>query len=253
MPPANKADSVQHTKNNMSYSVHIEKFEGPLDLLLQLIESEKLEITEISLVQVTEPFVAHVRANQGTIPPEELADFLVIAAKLIYLKSRAILPELHDPELDEGPDLAAQLRMYKVFSEAATRIGEMDRRGHQSFSRSSRPLRERVVTFAPPEGVTGLTLNELYRRVIQRLQPLTQLTRAGVARAVTIEEKIEQLAHRVKSMMRVSFHRFMSEAKDRHEMVVAFLALLELMRQRTVVVNQESLFQDIQLEAVQPS
>ena len=118
----------------MPYTVRVEKFEGPLDLLLQLIEGEKLEITEISLVQVTEPFVQHVRERQGAIPPEELADFLVVAAKLIYLKSRALLPELTDQALDEGPDLADQLRMYRAFVEASNRLGEMDRRALRSYS-----------------------------------------------------------------------------------------------------------------------
>jgi len=234
----------------MPYSVTIEKFEGPLDLLLQLIENEKLEITDISLVQVTEPFVAHVRANQGTIPPEELADFLVVAAKLIYLKSRAIMPELYDAELDEGPDLASQLRMYKAFAEAATRMGEMERQGKHAYSRAARPVHEKAAVFVAPEGVTAETLRELYRRLVERLQPLTQLTRAGIARIVTIEDKIAQLSDRVRSMMRVSFHRFLAEAGDRNEMVVGFLALLELLRKRTISVEQNNLFDDIQLNSL---
>ena len=84
----------------MAYEVHIASFEGPLDLLLQLVEAQKLEITEISLVQVTDPFLAHLREAEGTLSPQELADFLLVAAKLVYLKSKALLPTLTDTELE---------------------------------------------------------------------------------------------------------------------------------------------------------
>lgn len=234
----------------MPYSVRIEKFEGPLDLLLQLVEQQELEITEVSLMEVTEPFVQHVRENQGKIPPEELADFLVVAARLIYLKSKAILPGLLDPALEEGPDLETQLRMYKAFVEAAARLGEMAKDGVRSFSRTPRSLRDQPTGFLPPPNVTMETLHQLYARVVQRLQPMLALPKAAIERVVTIEEKIEQLTTRVKTMMRVSFHKFMGESRDRGEVIVSFLALLELIKQRIVKVEQKDLFHEIQLEAL---
>jgi segregation and condensation protein A len=232
----------------MPYDVHVASFDGPLDLLLQLVESNELDITTLSLIQVTEPFVAHVKEHQGKIPPEELADFLVVAAKLVYLKSKAILPELHDPLLEEGPDLETQLRMYKAFVEAAAKLGELARSGRTSFGRAA-PLKlpaEQV--FSPPVGVTGFSLVELFRGVIRRLEPIAQLPKAALERAVTIEEKIEELRTKVKNLMRVSFHRYLSESSSKQEMVVAFLALLELVKQRVVSVKQGTLFEDIELE-----
>ena len=231
----------------MSYSVHIEKFEGPLDLLLQLIESEKLEITEVSLTQVTEPFVRMVRENKNKILPEEVADFLVIAAKLVYLKSRALLPMLADAELEEGPDLETQLRMYKAFVEAANRLGEMAASGHRSYGRMRRPTRNLAMGFIPPRGVTANLLQELYALVIRRLEPITALPQAAVARTITIEEKIAELAARVRRFLKTSFHKFLSEAHDRSEMVVSFLALLELVKQRQIKVEQRRLFDEIHL------
>lgn len=231
----------------MSYSVHIESFEGPLDLLLQLIESEKMEITSISLLQVTEPFVKHVRENHGLIPPEDLADFLIVAAKLVYLKSKALLPTLHDPSLEEGPDLETQLRLYKAFVQASNRIAELEKLGRSSYARTYRPMKPEGPVFTPPEGVTPSMLQELYRQAVRRLVPLMALPKASMERAITIEEKIEALRQRVSKLMQSSFHRFLSESGDKHEMVVSFLALLELVKQRIVRVEQESHFSDIRL------
>ncbi|HVM90645.1 MAG TPA: ScpA family protein [Verrucomicrobiae bacterium] len=231
----------------MAYEVRIESFQGPLDLLLQLIESEKLEITSVSLMQVTEPFVAHVRQNHGQIPPEELADFLVIAAKLVYLKSKAILPGLTDAELDEGPDLETQLRLYKAFVEASSKLAELEKLGHATYSRTYRAPKPEV-SFVPPSGVTADMLADIYRQAARRLEPLMALPKTSVERAITIEEKIEQLRSRVSRLMQSSFHRFLSESKDRYEMVVSFLALLELVKQRIVSVEQEEHFSDIRLK-----
>ncbi|MSR85107.1 hypothetical protein EXS71_01555 [Candidatus Uhrbacteria bacterium] len=234
----------------MSYAVHIEQFEGPLDLLLQLIESQKLDITSVSLMQVTEPFVAHVREKKGQIPPEELADFLVIAAKLIYLKSRALLPSLTDPSLEEGPDLETQLKMYKKFVDAAHRLGEMVIAGQSSYGRVRRPVREYFGEFVPPRGVTSEVLHDLYERVIRRLEPVMKLPQAAIERVITLEEKIEQLTQRIRDGLRTSFHKFLAESGDRKEIAVAFLALLELVKQRIIKVEQKNLFEEIHLERV---
>lgn len=231
----------------MSYSVRIEQFEGPLDLLLQLVESEKLEITSVSLLQVTEPFVQHVRENHGKIPPEELADFLVVAARLVYLKSKAILPTLSDPELEEGPDLETQLRLYRAFAQAAAKIAELAKAGRSTYGRIYRPPKQEAPVFTPPASVTADTLREAYRQAVRRLEPLIALPKASVERAITIEEKIDQLRHRVSKLMHSSFHRFLSESRDKHEMVVSFLALLELIKQRIVQVEQDRHFSDIKL------
>ncbi len=242
------ADASWDTLSGMSYTVRIEHFEGPLDLLLQLIEQEELDITSVSLLQVTEPFVAHVRERHGAIPPEELADFLVVAAKLVYLKSKALLPELHDPLLEEGPDLETQLRLYKQYVDAARTIGELAKTGRVSFGR----LRPLVLApengFHPPSNVSADTLATAFRGIVKKLTPLLALPRASLERAFTIEEKIEELRTRVGKMLRVSFHRVLKESQTRQEMVVSFLALLELVKQRMVRVNQSALFEDIHLE-----
>lgn len=232
----------------MSYSVRITAFEGPLDLLLQLVESNEREITTVSLVEVTDPFVQYVRENQGSIPPDVLADFLMVAARLVYLKSKALLPGFTDPELEEGPDLETQLKMYKTFVEIAAKIGEMAKDGPRTFSRMQRPVVQKLEGFVPPPGVTSEVLRDLYVRVTQRLEPLLRLPKAAIERVISIEEKIQQLHERVKGAARLSFHAFLAESSGRAEMVVSFLALLELIKQRSVTVNQDDAFQEISIE-----
>ncbi len=231
----------------MPYSVRIEQFEGPLDLLLQLVESEKLEITSVSLLQVTEPFVRHVREHHGKIPPEELADFLIVAARLVYLKSKAILPTLTDPELEEGPDLETQLRMYKAFAQAAAKIAALANAGRSSYGRIYRAPKREAPVFTPPDGVTPNLLRELYHRAARRLEPLIALPKTSLEHAMTVEEKIGQLRDRVSTLMHSSFHRFLSESQNKHEMVISFLALLELIKLRIVRVEQDGHFSDITL------
>ncbi len=235
----------------MAFSVHIDQFDGPLDLLLQLIESDKLEITDVSLARVTEPFVEHLQAHRKEIPLDELADFLLIAAKLLYLKSRALLPTDDDPLLADGPDLVTQLRVYQAFVEAAQKIGQMWQRGAESFSRSRRPQRAITQGFFPPRGLATDDLRDSYQLLLRRLEPLRRLAQSTLHRVVTLEEKILELHARVKGQMRTSFGRVLSEARDAHERVVTFLALLELLKQRQVHAEQTKLFEDIQLSPLE--
>src|SRR5512147_3265515 len=104
----------------MSLNFKMEKFEGPLDLLLQLIEQEKLSISEISLSKIADQYLESL-GQVAEKDPDELADFLVVAAKLLLIKSRELLPSAAPAE-EEGPSLESQLKMYKIFWEAAQRI-----------------------------------------------------------------------------------------------------------------------------------
>jgi segregation and condensation protein A len=233
----------------MAYEVHIASFEGPLDLLLQLVEAEKLEITEISLVQVTDPFLAHLRAAESKLGPQELADFLLVAAKLVYLKSKALLPTVLDPELEEGPDLATQLKMYQAFVQAAAQLGMLAKAATSSWGRARPTVFPLEKAFRPPEGLTIEMILQSYRALVRRIEPLARLPRAAVDRVVSLEEKMLQLTERLREARKVSFHSFLAEADSRLEIAVSFLALLELIKQRTLRVEQADLFSEIHLHA----
>ncbi|MBI4139223.1 segregation/condensation protein A [Candidatus Uhrbacteria bacterium] len=230
----------------MAVSFSIEQFEGPLDLLLQLVEQEKLNISDVSLATVAEQFVAHVESNPA-IPPEELADFLVVAAKLMYMKSKLLVPSLHDAELEEGPDLETQLREYQRFVAASRGIAARWDSSERSFSRVERRVHIRPDTFVPPHGVTADVLHHVMRLVISRLEPILRLPKASIERAVTIQEKIRDLYERLKRHARTSFRSFVTGVGDRTEVIVSFLALLELVKQRFIHVDQSDRFTDIKI------
>jgi segregation and condensation protein A len=225
------------------------KFEGPLDLLLQLVEQEELAITEVSLATVADQFVAYVREGKGKIPPEELADFLVVAAKLVYMKSRLLLPSLVADELEEGPDLATQLRLYQQFVAASRTINKLWESDRVSFARERRPIRSLEQTFSPPPDMTTGLLRELMQGVVDRLAPLKKMPEAAMKRVITIQDKIASLADKLRRHASFRFSTFMEHAKDKGEIVVSFLALLELVKQRVVKVAQADLFHEIDIAA----
>ncbi len=233
----------------MSYSVAIQNFEGPLDLLLQLVEGEKLEITDISLVQVTEPFLRYLEERRGQMMPEELADFLLIASKLVYLKSKAIVPSLEADALEEGPDLASQLRTYQAFVAAAKQLQALASQGVRSFSHPRAMYKQEDAYFLPPHASVE-DLRGLFIRLVRRLEPIVRLPQAAIERVMTLEEKMAQLVHKVRQAIQTSFRAMAHEASSRAELIVTFLALLELTKQRTFRVQQAELFEDIEISSV---
>lgn len=232
----------------MPVQFKIEHFEGPLDLLLQLVEQEQLDISTVALATVADQFVGYVNEHPN-IPLEELADFLVVAAKLVYMKSKLLLPSLYDQDLEEGPDLETQLRTYREFVRVSREIDQLWKSNAESFVRTRRVVKQTEVIFAPPPEVTTDILRDVMTRVILRLTPLLKLPQAAVERVVTIQEKISQLFSRIKEKATVSFTQFLGNTSSRPEAVASFLALLELVKQRFVRVSQQSLFHDIDIEA----
>lgn len=233
----------------MAYTISVENFEGPFDLLLQLVEAEKLEITNISLVEVTEPFLRYLNEKRGQLSAAELADFLLVAAKLVYLKSKAIVPSLTDEALDEGPDLATQLRAYQAFVAASKHLQILAAEGVRSFSRPRHLIKWQEVGFVGP-AVTVEDLRGLFSRVVRRLEPMMRLPQAAIERVVTLEEKMSEMVERVKRALKTSFHAMAGETKSRSELIITFLALLELTKQHSIRVQQGDLFQDIEISSL---
>ncbi len=232
----------------MAVTFKIEHFEGPLDLLLQLVEQERLDISQVSLATVAEQFVAHIQGNPD-IPMEELADFLVVAAKLVYLKSKLLMPELADTELEEGPDLETQLRMYRAFVKASHEIDAKWRSKLRSYARTRRAFRLQEVKFLPPPDVTSAALQDIMRRVISRIEPFLKLPKAALERVITVQDKIKQLYASIRDRAKLTFSSFLGRKTDKPEAVASFLALLELVKQRFVRVRQTDLFDEIEIEA----
>ena len=230
---------------SVGYKVSIEHFEGPLDLLLQLVEQNELEISKISLASVADQFVKYMQAQ--AVPPEELADFLVIASKLVYLKSQLLLPDFKDQTMEEGPDLEAQLRQYQLFVAAARQIDLIWKKGKRAYAHGIAPARRRETKFVPPTNVDAKLLLDLMKRVIARIEPIVRLPKAAIKRAISIHERIRDLFGKIRDHATVSFRAFLKGAKHKEEAIVSFLALLELIKQRFVMVDQKDLFNDIDI------
>lgn len=233
----------------MSYKVKLQQFEGPLDLLLQLIEEQKLDITQVSLAQVTDQYIKylHQAVDKEQISTAELADFLVIAAKLLLIKSKALLPYLEWGQEDEGDELERQLKIYKEYLAASKVILKMIGKKKFSYSRE-KLLTIKEVGFNPPKHLTDAKLAKVFSGILSELKPLVSLPKDIIRKTINIQEKIAQIRQKILEKASINFGELLKSAKDKTEVIVSFLALLELIKQRTIVVKQDSLFDEITIE-----
>lgn len=224
--------------------IKVQQFEGPLDLLLQLIEEQKLEITQISLAHVTEQFLQYMR-TQTTLKPQELADWLMVAAKLLVIKSKALLPALDLPEeeQEDATSLAWQLYQYKLYKEAAKYLIHLDRRRRQGWGRHIAFVDK--ITFYPDPGVTAAALRGAMSYLAKTLEEIAKLPKQILGEVVTISEKIEHLQKLIHDKIQLKLKELLGTAKSKTEIIVTFLALLELVKQKILTVEQEAMFSDI--------
>ena len=226
--------------------IKIAQYEGPLDLLLQLIESEKLNITEISLATVTEQFLQHMRSSP--LKPQVLADWLVVAAKLLVIKSRVLVPtlELEPEDEQDATNLTLQLYQYKCYKEIARYLRTLEDRGRQGWSRHA-SFTEKVTFFPDPQTDTG-ALRDAMRYLAKTLQEIATIPKKVLQEVVTITEKIEHLQKLIHIKVEMKLQDLLNSAKSKTEIIVTFLALLELVKQKILTVDQEALFADITIK-----
>jgi segregation and condensation protein A len=230
------------------HEVKLDQFEGPLDLLLDLIQEDNLDITKVSLAKVTDQYVSYMKEIEET-RPAELADFLVIAAKLLYIKSKALLPFLVWEEEEEG-DLEKQLKLYKEFLEASKKVRKIINRKKFTFARV-KPLVVSEIMFNPPKSVNKYRLAETFRDVLAKLEPIFELPRKLIEKTISIKEKISQIKDLITGQSKVSFNHLIQAAENKTEIIVSFLAILELVKQREADLRQEILFEEIIIERLQ--
>jgi segregation and condensation protein A len=239
------------SSSETTYQVRLPIFEGPLDLLLQLIEREKLDISAVSLAQVTDQFLAHVRGLEQAAA-DALADFLEVVARLVWIKSRLLLPQLAAPaeEAEEDPAeaLARQLREYKRFKEAAIALRAIEEAGGRTYTRVAPPpeLERRLAD-------SDLTLADLLAaagRAFVSLPPPPIPPGVVIPFTLTIHDQVA-LIRRATVGGAVTFRALLSAARHRLEIIVTLLAVLELIKRNQLRVTQTDLFGDILLAAVE--
>lgn len=231
----------------MTYHITLEQFEGPLELLLQLTEDQKLDITRLSLARVTDQYLEYISKREG-ISLENLSQFLSVAAKLILIKSKALLPllEFTEEEEEEIKDLEFQLAEYKKFKDIAEELGMIMRQGRSAHARESFwGVRE---VFYPPENVDVEGLRKAFEKCLIASVPEEKLEEELVGEILTLEEKIGNLQDMLRKKVNMSFSQFVANASDKVEIVVSFLAMLELVKQRIIHVEQGELFSEIRLK-----
>ncbi len=231
------------------YHIRLPVYEGPLDLLLALIERAELDITSVSLARVTDQYLDYIRSLRE-VNPEEVSAFLVIASKLIQIKSEALLPrppQREPGEEDIGEALARQLRMYKRFKEVAEWLLEREKAGLRTYLRVAAP--PKIDSRLDTTGLTLQTLLEAAKEVYEKAQEQQALGTVIRAPKVTIREKIRVITRLLSQKERTTFEEMVAGAKSRLEIVVTFLALLELVKRYRVLARQEGLFSSIQVDA----
>ncbi|MBN1640730.1 MAG: segregation/condensation protein A [Anaerolineae bacterium] len=236
-----------------AYRVELEVFAGPLDLLLQLIEQEQMDITEISLAKVTDQYLAYLRLVEER-QPGELAQFVAIAARLLVIKSRALLPQPPrtdaDEEEDVGVDLVRQLREYRRFKQVAMTLRDRDEAGLHMYLRALPGAR--TTRIEPRLDLENTSLDDLIDALRSLLEDETVATDDAliVPYAVTISERIDHIGTVLRARGRVRFTELLRQGHSRLELIVTLLAILEMIRTKRVTAHQETLFGPIAIEAL---
>jgi segregation and condensation protein A len=235
----------------LNYTVHTAVYDGPLDLLLNLIERAELDITSVSLASVTDQYLAYINSLEQ-INPDEISAFLVIAAKLLQIKSEALLPRppaRAPDEEDAGQSLVDQLKLYKRFKEIGTWMNARQQADLRTFLRVAPPPK-----VEPKLDLSNLTLEKLVAAAADAFAKERNKKPLGVIIApprVTIREKIDMIAKMMKEVERASFRALLDPGASRLEIVVTFLAMLELVKRYRIHAHQDDLFSDIEINRME--
>ncbi|RMG00805.1 MAG: segregation/condensation protein A [Acidobacteria bacterium] len=236
------------TRRAIHYQVQIPLYQGPLDLLLSLIEKAELDITQLALAQVTDQFLAYLHSLEQ-LETEELSYFIVIATKLLYIKSQMLLPkpppEMEMEEDETGEELVRQLKEYKQFRQVAAWLGERETNGLRTYLRLA----------PPPKIETAVDLSHLdlqtfllaAQSVFRQAQPSSDIHLSIIKPKYSIKEQIHKIISILKDQGNTTFRSLAHSLSSRAEIITLFLALLELIKQQKIEVQQTDLFTDIEI------
>lgn len=247
----------------MAISYKLEKFEGPLDLLLHLIEKNKVDIYDIPIAEITRQYLDYV-AQMEREDLNVVSDFLVMAATLLDIKSRMLLPvEVNEEGEEEDPraELVARLLEYKQYKMMAQELSDMEEQaGGLLFKKPTVP--KEVAKYEPPvdldhllDGLTLARLQRIFESVMRRQQEKVDPIRSSFGtikkEPVNIETKILDVMGFARKHRKFSFRQMLERQSDKLEVVVTFLAVLELMKMGKIHLTQEHTFDDMQMEILE--
>lgn len=242
----------------MPFAIKTEQFEGPLDLLLSLIEKRKLLVNDISLAQVADDYLEHLSRFEH-FPTHEVAQFLVVASTLVLIKSRSLLPEfvVSAEEEHDIKDLERRLAIYKVMQERSKTLAQQwGTRRLFGASEAPSSVRGRNVVFAPHKAITLDNLRGAINTMLARFPKPETLKKAIVEKVISLEEMMDTMASRMQAALKTRFSEFAKKATSsstthrevKVNTIVSFLAMLELVKQGMLMVRQHAAFDDIEME-----
>ncbi|MFB6181478.1 MAG: ScpA family protein [Candidatus Magasanikbacteria bacterium] len=225
----------------MSVKIQLEQFEGPYDLLLKLIKKEELDITKVALSEVTEQYLDYIDKIEEE-KTDELSDFLVVATKLLLLKSSHFIPD-ESEEVDEQK-LQQQLKVYKRFKKASENIKEL---WGENVSYTRKQDLSKYKQDYKPDNLTTAKLNDFMVRLIEELEPTEPPIETKVDTTISVKEKINQIRSLLTGKGNVSLKDSVSEDDNKSELIASFLALLELVKQFDFQFSQRGAFGSINI------
>jgi len=234
------------------FAIKNEKFEGPLQLLLTLITERKMHISEVSLAEIADTFITYA-SRLEEFPVLESAEFLVVASTLMLIKSRSLLPgiAITDDEKSEIENLEERLRLYAIYQEAGKKIAEQF--GEREMLLPNE--RKETIVFAPPavETIEPSKLSQILMSVLNAIPTLASIPQTTIKKIMSLEEAMQGLLTRVTTSVRTSFKEAHAgkpmTPEHKLNIVLSFLALLELVRRGKIAVEQSGTFHDITIES----
>ena len=247
-PKRNSAECAPGLQLN-EYQLRLPGFEGPLDVLLRLIEREQLPIAELSLVQVTSQFLDAMRSLGRDAPLSLIADFAAVGTRLTLIKSRSLLPRPPAVDIEPDPgDLVQQLLRYREIRDAARHLASRDVADHGAFPAAARPV---LGAATPPVRLAEYAPGVLARAVRRRLSQVAEPVRAfPVVRIMSLREMVVRFAGQLSGRREVRFSAVGASCRDRLEVQTAFLAGLVLIRRSMAEADQPELFGEITFRAI---
>ncbi len=230
----------------MTYQVKMEQFEGPLDLLLDLIEKEKVDITRVSLAKIADEYLDYINKHKN-ISLYNLADFLSVAAKLILIKSKALLPllKLDDDEEEDLKELELQLAALEVFKRHNEIFKELFEQSQSMYGNGG--VWGQDAYFCPPKNITVKDIRDAFLVSLHAIPRVEEMEEKIVSDVISLERRIAEIQHSVKNRAVTVFSDITADANDKSEVVISFLALLELVKQQIIIAKQSKIFADIEL------
>ncbi len=248
----------------MELSYKLENFEGPLDLLLKLIEKNKVSIFDIPIETITDQYLEYVRGMEFQ-DLDLLSDFLVMAATLLDIKSRMLLPAEEEEEEEEGDpraELVQRLLEYKMYKYISRELEQYEEKAERVIYRAPSIPKE-VAKYEPPVDLdtllgdlTAEQLHSIFKAVMRRSATRVDPIRSGFGtirrEPVSLEQTVSAVMNYARTRRHFSFRQVLQDRHDRVHVVVAFLAVLELMKIGKIRLKQDALFDDMEIETIEP-